>query len=236
LRSTRLVAVAVAWAVAGPAEAGSPAGDESDPAPVDTDDDVEPSEPEPEPEPEPESDAPVEPVPPSRSVWASPEEPAPRPAAVVDPAPPPAAAPPRDPKADELDDGPIGGYLHVTETKELPPPTGERKLLAAYILLPLGTLATITGAVSTWVTDPDHCQERLGKLASSIDQDSCPGLHVLNIIRTTYGSLMIASGAVLLGIGLRDKKRHREWKARHHSRVVPALSPRGAGIQWSLRF
>lgn len=119
---------------------------------------------------------------------------------------------------------PPGGYLGPTETKEVAPKDGERKLLVAYIVLPLGTLAMVSGAVATWLTHPDHCQERLGRFGSDVSPKQCKGLWVLNIVRTTYGSMMVVSGAVLLGLGLRERKRYREWKAKHGAYVQPFFS------------
>ncbi len=170
----------------------------------------------------------------TRSVWASPEPPdgdVPK-AQVADTAAP-EPAPAGD---DDLEDGPIGGYLHATETKEIPPPDGHRQIIAGSILLPLGTLATATGALSVWATNPDHCRERLDRLGSGIDEKHCPGLYVLNIIRVTYGSLMVASGAVLLGVGLHNRERNRKWHAQHHTAFVPVFTRDFRGASVSLRF
>ena len=171
----------------------------------------------------------------SHSVWASPD-PAEGdvPEADLPPPEPAAAAPAGD--DDDLEDGPIGGYLHATETKEIPPPDGHRQIIAGSILLPLGTLATATGALSVWATNPDHCRERLDRLGSGIDEKHCPGLYVLNIIRVTYGSLMVASGAVLLGIGLHNRDRSRKWHAQHHTSFVPVFTRDFRGASVSLRF
>ena len=117
-----------------------------------------------------------------------------------------------------------GGYLGPNETKEVAPKDGERKLLIAYIVLPLGTLAMVSGAVATWLTHPDHCQDRLGSFGQDISPKQCRGLWILNIVRTTYGSMMFASGAVLLGLGLRERKRYREWKAKHGAFLRPSFS------------
>lgn len=238
------------WAVAGlvalaPVRrvVAAPTSDESPPA---TDDEA-PADPATDPasidapgqDAEPAAESPPAATPPakSRSVWASPEPPdadAP-PAGVAGPAPTPAPTADDD-DDDDLDDSPIGGYLHATETKELPPPDGHRQIIAGSILVPLGTLATATGALSVWATNPDHCRERLDRLGSQMDDKHCPGLYVLNIIRVSYGSLMLASGAVLLGIGLNNRKRHREWNAKHHTAFVPIVTKGFRGVSWSLRF
>lgn len=140
-----------------------------------------------------------------------------------------ANAPSRTPAATpEADGSAPGGYLGPTDTKEVAPKDGERKLLVAYIVLPLGTLAMVSGAVATWFTHPDHCQERLGRVGNDINPKQCRGLWILNIVRTTYGSMMIASGAVLLGLGLRERKRYREWTRKHGAFVQPWFQP-GSG-------
>jgi hypothetical protein len=238
----RAALIAAVLAIAMPRPAAGASGpapaDEVDDTPADEDtpadvaDDDEPDDGEPaEDADDPEATEEAEPTPPApgRSVWATDE-----------PAEGDGKATPGTTRAgeDETDarGRPIGGYLDPNATKEIPPHDGEKKLIVAYILLPLGTLATVTGALSTWATEPEHCQERLGKLASRISEDDCPGLYKLNIVRTTYGSLMVVTGAVLLGLGLRDRKRHREWVGRHGARLSPWIGPRGAGLGMSLRF
>lgn len=122
----------------------------------------------------------------------------------------------------------VGGYYGPTDTKEVAPKDGQQKLIIAYILLPLGTLATVSGAASVWLTDPSHCPERLGRFGGDVNPKQCRGLQIWNIVRTTYGSLMVASGAVLLGLGLHERKRYREWRRQHGAFVQPWIG-RGAG-------
>jgi hypothetical protein len=148
----------------------------------------------------------------------------------------PEAKGPARPASPDTDGSVPGGYLGPTDTKEVAPKDGERKLLVAYIVLPLGTLAMVSGAVATWFTHPDHCQERLGRVGNDINPKQCRGLWILNIVRTTYGSMMIASGAVLLGLGLREKKRYREWKRKHGAFVQPWFQRGQGGFVLGGRF
>lgn len=115
------------------------------------------------------------------------------------------------------DSGAPGGYWGPTDTKDLEPPDGRRRILIGSIVLPLGVIATVTGAVATYFTVPDHCVDRLGSIGVDAKQSRCKGLYALNIVRTTYGSLMIVTGAVFLALGVRDRKANREWH-KHHSR------------------
>jgi hypothetical protein len=132
---------------------------------------------------------------------------------------------------------PPGGYWAPGEAPEVAPPDGHRELIAAYILLPLGLIGTVSGSVLVYLTEPGHCADRLGKLNSSLDPSDCRGLFILNSIRTAYGAGLFVSGAVLLGVGLARKKRLEKWK-RQRFRAAPWVNPsaRMAGASLQLRF
>lgn len=135
-----------------------------------------------------------------------------------------------------------GGYWGLGEGPQTAPKDGEDELLAAYLLLPLGTIATASGAVMTYMTMPGHCQTRMRAFgAKNLTARECKGLLTFNAIRTGYGAGMLISGAVLLAIGLTRKKNHAAWK-KSRFRSGLGVSPimlagrRGGGVQVRLRF
>lgn len=148
----------------------------------------------------------------------------------------PAPAPAVPPEETDFSQG-LGGYHRPGEVIERPPPDGHKEIVAGSILVPLGTLATITSAVGAWLTVPAHCAERLGSVGVTVeDSSSCSGVFTFNVIRTTYGALMLASGSVILSIGLVRRERYRRWRLERgmKARLSPTLSPTGAGLQ--IRF
>ena len=130
--------------------------------------------------------------------------------------------------------GPPGGYWRTGEVRAPEPPDGQDKLIAAYILVPLGAIGTVTSGVGTWMSAPGHCEARWQKVGAAPDAGQCRGLLILNSIRTGYGALMLGSGIVLLGIGLHQRKKWRLWKER--GGVSAWLGGTGAGVELSWRF
>lgn len=214
--TTTSIAVAIALGL-GPApttdvEAPLEAEPELD-ADADTDLDVdvdEASELDPEPEPEPEPKPELEPQPePERAPpqFGSPDDP----------------ESPTPPTRDDPDYGStIGGYWGPTDTKELPPPDGRRKILIGSIVGPLGAIAMATGAGFAWMTVPEHCVERGAAAGFEIQRKRCGGLFTLNIVRASYGGLMLITGTVFLVLGVRERNKRREWD-RHHTADVGGL-------------
>jgi hypothetical protein len=146
----------------------------------------------------------------------------------------PDASPP-PPSPAELDFGsPPGGYWRPGEVRSPEPPDGHEKILTAAILIPLGAIGTASGAATTWMSAPGHCEQRWGKVGASPDAGQCKGLLVLNAIRTTYGALMLGSGLVLLGIGLHQRKKWQRWKDR--GGVAGWMNGTGAGLELTWRF
>jgi len=133
---------------------------------------------------------------------------------------PPSATAEPAPIAEPSLDTPPGGYWGPTDTKELPPSDGRRKILIGSILAPLGALATASGGAFTYLTVPGHCVERLAGVGIETTGDRCKGLFTLNIIRTTYGGLMLITGTVFVVLGLRERDRRREWDS-HHTAARP---------------
>ncbi|MCA9651397.1 MAG: hypothetical protein H6712_22645 [Myxococcales bacterium] len=143
------------------------------------------------------------------------------------------------PASDEIDlSQGIGGYHRPGEILEREPNDGYRNIVVGSILVPLGTIATVTSAAGVWLTVPAHCTERLAGLGVTIDDpSSCSGVFTFNVIRTTYGALMLASGAVILSIGLVQRQRYRKWRLEHgmRARLTPTLGPTRGGAAAGLR-
>ncbi len=135
---------------------------------------------------------------------------------------------------------PGGGYWSPGEGPGIAPKDGESELLAAYIMLPLGALATASAGAMIWYTDPDHCPERINGLGYNAKPSQCRGLWIYNLIRVSYGSAALVTGAVLLGIGLKRKKAYERWKQRRFQsgrpRFFAAPTRRGASFGFALRF
>lgn len=134
-----------------------------------------------------------------------------------------------------------GGYYGHGVILERPPPDGRNRIIVGSILVPLGTLATISSAVGTYMTVPSHCAERLGA-ATGIEATAskCQGLFTFNVIRTTYGVLMLGSGATILALGMIQRERYRKWRHEHgmraHLEPTFDVGGRGAAVGLRLRF
>jgi hypothetical protein len=129
---------------------------------------------------------------------------------------------------------PPGGYWRPGELRAPEPKDGHEKIIAASILIPLGVIGTASGAATTWMSAPGHCEARWGRVGASPDEGQCRGLLILNSIRTTYGALMLGSGLVLLGVGLHQRKKWRQWKER--GGVGGWMNGTGAGVDFTWRF
>jgi hypothetical protein len=144
------------------------------------------------------------------------------------------AAPRRPPPDYDPDSGvPPGGYWEPGEAPEIAPDDGYETLLVAYILLPLASLTTVSGALNLWLTHPDHCPRRLQYVGLDATTGECRSLLIVNAIRTSYGALGVVTGAVLLGIGLHRKKQYELWKKR---RFRASLGVRPNGAELRIRF
>lgn len=133
-----------------------------------------------------------------------------------------------------------GGYHGHGVILDRPPPDGRNRIIVGSILVPLGTIATVSSAVGTWMTVPDHCAERLGAAGIEATASRCQGLFTFNVIRTTYGVLMLGSGATILVLGIIQREKYRKWRREHgmRARVEPmiGLPGRGASLGLRLRF
>jgi hypothetical protein len=159
------------------------------------------------------------------------------------PAPAPAAPAPgsstptstHDVPADDFETEPgvaPGGYHGHGVILERPPPDGRNRIIVGSILVPLGTIATVSSAVGAWLTVPQHCARRLRSVGIETDGARCQGLFTFNVIRTSYGALMLASGATILVLGIIQRERWRKWRHEHgmRARLEPALGPFGRSL------
>ncbi len=132
-----------------------------------------------------------------------------------------------------------GGYHGHGVILERPPVDGQRNLVVGSILFPLGTIATITSGVGAWATVPAHCVRRLASIGIEISSpDRCQGLFAFNVVRTSYGALMLVTGAVIMALGLRQRAIYRKWRHDHGMRatLLPTPGRRGATLGASWRF
>jgi hypothetical protein len=131
---------------------------------------------------------------------------------------------------------PPGGYWAPGQAPETAPPDGEEQRIVAYIIIPLGALATASGAAMVYLTAPGHCPERLHALGSDIGENACRPLLAINAVRTAYGAAGMITGFVLLGIGLHKKKRLEEWNRKRFRGVSVFSSKHGGGATLTLKF
>ncbi|MCH9680476.1 MAG: hypothetical protein K0V04_03500 [Deltaproteobacteria bacterium] len=132
-----------------------------------------------------------------------------------------------------------GGYHGHGVILERPPPDGHRNVVLGSILFPLGLVATVTSGLGTWATVPQHCVRRLASIGVNVSgADRCQGVFAFNVVRTSYGALMLISGSVILALGLGQRAKYRAWRQDHGMRasLVPwrSGSARGValGVHW----
>lgn len=157
------------------------------------------------------------------------------------PVPSSAPAPTHDVPADDFEAEPgvaPGGYYGHGVILERPPPDGRNRIIVGSILVPLGTLATVTSAVGTYLSVPSHCAERLGAAGIEATASKCQGLFTFNVIRTTYGALMLGTGATILALGMIQRERYRKWRHDHgmRARLEPTLDVTGRSAAAGLRL
>jgi hypothetical protein len=155
-------------------------------------------------------------------------------AAPVDDAPPDPKPVPED-RSVEPHPAVVGNYWDMDRTRGPEPKDGQDEIIAGSILVPLGIIAVSSSAATIWLSAPGHCEARWGSIGADPTADQCKGLRAFGIVRVSYGSLMAVSGAVLLGIGLVRREKHRKWE-RGETAVAPWSSGRGGGLVWSGRF
>jgi hypothetical protein len=190
-----------------------PSGDDALPAAAESPagDAIDPAHPNP-PEPEPE---------PPRSVFA-PTDP-PKPGDGVPEAP--------------LGPGIPGGYWDAERARPPEPKDGEEEVLVGSIILPIGIISAASSAAMVWLSTPGHCQQRWATIDAHPDASACKGVYAFGWVRITYGSLMVITGAALLGVGLHRRHQHQAWDRRYalRPRVGVGFASTGATVSLSLR-
>ena len=102
------------------------------------------------------------------------------------------------------------------------------------VLMPLGFIGTAAAAGGLYATAPGQCERVTG-----LEPGDCRNYFAFSMARIAYSGLMLISGAVMLGVGLHQRKQHREWKRMRNFSVVPLLPVArsgGTGLGVSLRF
>lgn len=163
----------------------------------------------------------------------------------VEPPPPRSVfAPTRPPtRTEPVPEAPLapgipGGYWDVDKSRGREPADGEDEILAGSIIFPLGILSVGSSAATVWLSTPGHCESRWQSLGASPDRDQCKGLYAFGWVRLAYGSLMIITGAALLGVGLHRRRKHAEWEKGYalRPRIDPFFARGGAGVSLTLRL
>lgn len=168
------------------------------------------------------------------------------PSTVDDEPPPPRSvfAPTKPPTSHEpvpeapLAPGIPGGYWDVDKSRGREPDDGEDEILAGSIIFPLGLISVGSSAATVWLSTPGHCESRWQSLGASPDHDQCKGLYAFGWVRLAYGSLMIITGAALLGVGLHRRRKHADWEKGYalRPRFDPFFTRGGAGVSLTLRL
>ena len=73
-------------------------------------------------------------------------------------------------------------------------------------------------------------------LGASVSEQHCNGLQIYGIVGSVFGGLMAASGGVILGLGLVQRRRHRQWKREAGLVLAPLLGPGQRGLSLGFRF
>ena len=142
--------------------------------------------------------------------------------------------PPRPRRVTEPHPSVVGGYWDMDRTRAPEPKDGHDDIVAGSVLVPIGLIAAGSAAATVWLSAPGHCAERWAALDAAPTVEQCKGLRNLGIARVSYGSLMAISGAVLLGIGLHRREKHRRWQ--RGIALAPWFGARAGGLVYGGRF
>ena len=126
-----------------------------------------------------------------------------------------------------------GGYHDMMALRGEEPPDGDKKITLGSVLFSLG-LIQFGGSMSSVVTaSPRYCHSVYG--ASTSDQ-TCSGLRTFGLVGAVFGGLMAASGGVILGMGLIQRQRYRQWRRESGLVFAPLLGPGQRGLSLGFRF
>ena len=126
-----------------------------------------------------------------------------------------------------------GGYHDMTVLRGVEPPDGDGKVTLGSILFSLGMIQFAGGLSSVVMAQPRYCAAMYG---ASVSEQHCNGLQIYGIVGSVFGGLMAASGGVILGLGLVQRRRHRQWKREAGLVLAPLLGPGQRGLSLGFRF
>lgn len=126
-----------------------------------------------------------------------------------------------------------GGYHDMMELRGPEPPDGDAKITLGSILFSLGMIQFAGGMGSVVTALPQYCTVLNGPTVSA---NNCNGLRIYGIVGATFGGLMAASGGVILGLGLIQRRRYRQWRRDAGLVLAPLLGPGQRGLSLGFRF
>jgi hypothetical protein len=121
----------------------------------------------------------------------------------------------------------------MMELRGVEPPDGDAKITLGSVLFSLGMIQFASGVTSVVTAQPRYCGMVYG---ASVSTDTCSGLRIYGIVGATFGGLMAASGGVILGLGLIQRRRHRQWRRDAGLMVAPLFGPGQRGLSVGFRF
>jgi hypothetical protein len=126
-----------------------------------------------------------------------------------------------------------GGYHDMMALRGVEPPDGDSKITLGSVLFSLGMIQFAGGLGSVVTALPQYCSVLNGPAVAA---DNCHGLRIYGVIGATFGGLMAASGGVILGMGLIQRRRHRQWLRDAGLVLAPLLGPGQRGLSLGFRF
>jgi len=126
-----------------------------------------------------------------------------------------------------------GGYHDMMALRGSEPPDGGGKITLGSILVSLGVIQFGGGVSSVVTASPRYCAAVYG---AGVSEQTCSGLRIYGIIGSVFGGLMAASGGVILGLGLVQRRKHRQWKREAGLVLAPLLGPGQRGLSLGFRF
>ena len=126
-----------------------------------------------------------------------------------------------------------GGYHDMMVLRGPEPPDGDAKITLGSVLFSLGMIQFASGLTSVVTAQPRYCGLVYG---ASVTADTCSGLQIYGIVGSAFGGLMAASGGVILGLGLIQRQRYRQWRRDAGLVIMPLLGPGQRGVSLGFRF